>query len=111
MEEYKKEFDKLHSETEGLVIRATEDFDDNGTARSAGDRWMIKGKYENISLNSHACEIFDFSNQFLGVKINNLIRNTSSFNFGSNKNVSKAFFELSALQPTKKNEMVLEQPV
>ena len=32
------------TETEGLVIRATEDFDDNGIARSAGDRWMIKGK-------------------------------------------------------------------
>ena len=31
------------TETEGLVIRATEDFDDNGVARSAGDRWMIKG--------------------------------------------------------------------
>ena len=31
------------TETEGLVIRATEDFDDNGIARSAGDRWMIKG--------------------------------------------------------------------
>jgi len=28
----------------GLVIKANEDFDDNGTKRKAGDRWMIKGR-------------------------------------------------------------------
>jgi len=30
-------------EDDGLVIKAVEEFDDNGTKRSAGDRWMIKG--------------------------------------------------------------------
>merc|ERR1712227_645230 len=36
------------TEMEGLVIRATEDFDDNGISRSAGDRWMIKGPCEYV---------------------------------------------------------------
>ena len=40
------------TETEGLVIRATEDFDDNGVSRSAGDRWMIKGNKPSRIKNS-----------------------------------------------------------
>jgi major vault protein len=36
------------SENMGLVLEANEDFDDNGTARKAGDRWMIKGPCDYV---------------------------------------------------------------
>ena len=35
-------------ENEGLVITATEEFEENGIKKAAGDRWMIKGPCEYV---------------------------------------------------------------